>query len=360
MTLQRYVLKQFLLALAFSLAGISFVLLPAILVNAVNKVGSAGLVALLGYLPLVVADLVPYIAPLAFLLAVVSTYGRMAAEREWTAVRAAGIHPANLLLPCALVALVLGAGTDWLASTLAPAWKLEQRNYKSAAVKEAVKRLAPGRTEFRVPGFFLKAARRDPVHPIFYQAYVSILQKAGSEGGRKDLWAYADSVSFVLRDNVLWVYLANSRVIKGGDESKAAGVVEYQINLDELLKPDLNDPTRPRFMRSSDMRERIAQGKAGESTDDYVYEIHRRHALAATYLLFLLLGFPTGILLRSGTQLAAFAVAVAYAIAYYVLSLRLADQLFATAVLPPAVAPWVTNALGGAVGAWLTLRVVRR
>ena len=39
-------------------------------------------------------ELAPYLLPMAFLLGVVSTYGRLAAERELVAIRMAGIHPA--------------------------------------------------------------------------------------------------------------------------------------------------------------------------------------------------------------------------------------------------------------------------
>lgn len=359
MTLQRYVLKQLLIAIAFAVGGILFVLMPAILVNAVHKVGSAGLFALAFYLPLVLADLVPYIFPLGFLLAVVTTFGRMAADREWTAVRMAGIQPAKLLLPGLGIAILLGLGTDWLASSLAPSWKYKQRDYKRTVMQNAVKRFSPGRTEVRIPGFFLTAARRDPKQPIFYEAHISISRPGDDGQSDRSFWMFAERVGFELDGNVLIVRLSQARLIKG-EQKLANEAPTFRIDLDEILRASGEDPTRAKFMTSGAMRDSIDGGALEDSKrEEYVYEIHRRHALGATYLLFLLLGFPTGVRLRSSTQLAAFSVAVAYAIAYYVLSLRLAQQLHTSGTLPPALAPWITNIVGVAIGAFFSWKVVR-
>ncbi len=359
MILQRYVLKQLLVSLCFAAGGILFVLLPAILVNAVHKVGSAGLDALWGYLPLVLAELVPYLLPLGFLLAVVTTFGRLAADREWTAVRMAGINPIRLLLPCGLVAIVLATGTDWLTSTVAPNWALRQQRYRREVLANVIKHFGPGRTEVRVPGFFLTAARRDPDHPVFYQAHISILQPGGGNEDPRDKWIYADRVSLVLDGNHLVVDLENARLIKGEEEGK--GSLRFRLDLDQLAQVKASDPNRPKFLSSGEMRRRLATTEVTEEErGELTYEIHRRHSLAATYVLFLLLGFPTGIRLRRGTQLAAFAAAVAYAIVYYVLSLRLAQQLFMSGTLSAAFAPWITNAIACPLGAFLSWKVLRK
>lgn len=358
MILQRYVLKQLLVALCFAAGGILFVLMPAILVNAVHKVGSAGLVALRGYLPLVLADLVPYLLPLGFLLAVVTTFGRLAADREWTAVRMAGINPVKLLVPCAVVAIVLAVATDWLTSTVAPQWAFQQRVYRRTVFANAFKNFSPGRTELRIPGFFLNAARRDPEHPVFYEAHISILEH-GDDEDAQDTWIYADRVSLMLQGNELVVDLQNMRLIKGGDTARISSTL--RLNLDDLLQVKESDPNRPKFLSSGEMRRRLLAGEGTpEEREEFTYEIHRRHALSATYLLFLLLGFPTGIRLKSGTQLAAFAAAVGYAIVYYVLSLRLAQQFYTSGILPAAFAPWIINSIAAPIATFMSWKVLRK
>ena len=69
----------------------------------------------------------------------------------------------------------------------------------------------------------------------------------------------------------------------------------------------------------------------------------RRRALSLAYLLFLMLGIPTGIGLRSSTQLGAFTGAISYAFLYYVLTLRVGKELALAETLPPVLAAWSTN-----------------
>ncbi len=360
MIIQRYVFKQLVSAIVFSVGAILFVLVPALLVSTVHKIGTAGLGALTGYLPLVFADLVPYIVPLGFLLAVVTTFGRLAADREWTAIRSAGINPFRLLTPCLIVAGTLVVGTNWLASEFSPAWKLRQRTFRREALENAVKRLSPGQTNLQFPGFFLSAASRDPDRPVFYEANISILEQNSGSGEGQDLWMYADVVSFSFEGKLLIASFTNPVVISGAIAATNEGA-EFSFDLDAMLDAKPYNPYRAKYVKSSEIRRRIKAGEVDEADlDEFVYEMHRRHALSATYLLFLLLGIPTGVRLRSSTQLAAFGSAIAYAMVYYVLSLQLARQLFQSGTLSAEIAPWIINVVGGVIGTVACFRVMRR
>jgi len=77
-------------------------------------------------------------------------------------------------------------------------------------------------------------------------------------------------------------------------------------------------------------------------------------------LVFLGLGASTGLLLRRGTQLAALAVAVGYALGYYMLSMRLGKELVRLGALPPAVGAWATVSLGAVCGVVLLHRAMKR
>ena len=82
--------------------------------------------------------------------------------------------------------------------------------------------------------------------------------------------------------------------------------------------------------------------------------------LAATFLVFLGLGAPTGLILRKGTQLGALAVSSGYALLYYVLNMRLAKDLGTLGSIPPAVAAWATTTLGLVVSLFLMRKAFRR
>jgi lipopolysaccharide export LptBFGC system permease protein LptF len=84
-----------------------------------------------------------------------------------------------------------------------------------------------------------------------------------------------------------------------------------------------------------------------------------RMAVGATCLAFILLGVPTGILMRQGTRMAALAVAVGYAILYWLLALRLGKELGTAGVVAPWIGAWgpvVISALAGAGLCWKAFR----
>ena len=57
-----------------------------------------------------------------------------------------------------------------------------------------------------------------------------------------------------------------------------------------------------------------------------------------------------GLLMRRGTQLGALAVAVGIALVYYLLSMRLGQQLATSNMLPPLLCAWAVNTTGLVVG----------
>ena len=113
------------MALAFAVAAMLFIALPGIAAAAIHKLENANMVLVFGYLPLVVQNLTPYVLPIGFLLAVVSTYGRLAAENEWTAIMMAGVRPLKMFMPALVLALGLGAGMYGMVSEVLPTLKKE-------------------------------------------------------------------------------------------------------------------------------------------------------------------------------------------------------------------------------------------
>jgi lipopolysaccharide export LptBFGC system permease protein LptF len=135
----------------------------------------------------------------------------------------------------------------------------------------------------------------------------------------------------------------------------------HSWSLASLFAQAPKDRSRAKYNPNSYLRTELADpALAPEKRGEILYEIHSRHALSATYLLFLLLGVPTGLALRSGTHLGAFTGAIGYAFLYYVLAMRLGKVLAETGVVPPVLAAWATNALFLVVGAVLSVRMLWR
>jgi len=354
--IQLYVLRQLVLAFVFAVAGLAVIVLPTIAIQAVNRLGAPSMGTVATYLPLVVSELVPYLLPMAFLLAVVATYGRLAAERELIAIKMAGIHPAKLALPGLLVALPLAFGTDRLLAEYSPDLKFRQRGLLMDSEVSRFQTYLKGRLEIPFgKNTLLAGSNRDGV---LYDVVLT-MQDEG-----KEVRISAEEARLEVREGEdggqLLVHLKGMRVLRE-DWSLNQDSYTYPFKLSDLWPKAKRERGKPRYQRTSEMNAELAGTTlAADLRDDYVYEVQRRHALSAMYLVFLLLGIPTGVALRSSTQLGAFTGAVGYALLYYVLAMRLGKVLAATGALGPLVAAWATNGLFLVVGLIFLVRALWR
>ncbi|MCB9913836.1 MAG: LptF/LptG family permease [Planctomycetes bacterium] len=338
MTFHLYLLRQLLLAFVVAAVGMVFIALPGIAVGAVSKLGSVGMVAVLRFLPLVVAGFVPFVLPVSLLLALVSTYGRLAAQNEWTAIRMAGVNPYRLLLPAFALSTLVGVGIYGMNSELLPRIRVQQKTVRIDALRNAFKNLSPGLTHIEEQGFLLQASYRDPVQKnTFYDCFVSL----PSKGDEPPRGFYAETARFEFKETELAVHLHNAR----GAEDSVQGAAErlsIVVPYDKIVGGERkHDFGASRYQRSPALLERIASGELTPAERrGFLYAWHERLANASTCLLFVLIGASTGVLMRKGTQLAALAVAVGYAMLYWVLSMRLGEQLVESEVLTPAVGAW--------------------
>lgn len=99
-TLHRYVLRELLKNFGLTVAALTALFtMGGGLLNAVRGGGAVGVGDLLKILPLLLPIVVTFTMPLAALFSATITYGRLAADNEITACRAAGINVSRLFAP---------------------------------------------------------------------------------------------------------------------------------------------------------------------------------------------------------------------------------------------------------------------
>jgi len=365
LTLLLYVLRLLSAAVAVSAGGMFFLAIPAIVVNAVHKLGGVNMGALLGFLPLVLVDLVPYLMPIGFLLALVATYGRLAADNEWTAICMAGVHPVRMLLPAFVVAAALGGVSHYLTTEVSPGLSFAKREYGRKVVIDGFRDVNPGRTEVKLGEFYMSAQYRDPQSNIFRDVTIhlpaSTKRVEGASGeGLAGLTVLADVVEISFPGDRMRIHLTRARVADEGHHVRVGHSVA-EVDLDELLDLKPKDRLKWRYQTSRDLRGLLDRGEVeAKDVRAAVYELHARVTRTATYFLFILLGVPTGLLLRRGTQLGALAAAVGYALLYYLLAMRLGKTLAGWGTVSPVLAAWATTGIGTVAGLFLCWKALRR
>jgi len=359
--LQRYVLRQLLVSLAFSIGGILFVALPGIAVGTIHRLPGADARILLRYVPLALEGLTPYVLPICFLLAVVATYGRLAADREWTAIQMAGVRPIKLLLPGLGVAIVLAVGDYWMLSQELPLLRTRQKELLIETSKSILENLRPGYTSIQFSGFNLDAQWMDPETGLLHEVFV---RRPGteSEGSAGQVIDYhAKTAKLEIRDGVLHAALtdlfqfqADRQLAQGYSES-----LEFDLPLGTLAPAEKSE--RSRFKTTPQILRALGDGTVPERHYlDYRFTVHNRIVLALTFLIFLGLGAPTGLILRKGTQLGALAVSAGYALLFYILNMGVANKLGKSGLVLPELAAWGPTAVGLLTCIPLLRRAMRR
>ena len=360
MLLNRYIFKQILTSFTLAGAGMLFIAVPGIAVGAVHKLAGVGTLTVLAFLPMAAANFVPFMLPIAFLLSVVSTYGRLAAENEWTAMRMAGINPVRLTRPALALgmlatSLILVMNTEFL-----PWLSIRMKTFQQDAVVDMVKNLAPGRTEVQLGDFYLFAPFREG--DVFYDAFIEI--PAFDE--HSEMTVLADEVRFSFSDDYMHVEMQDMQGVHESAELKKE-YISIAVPLDSIVQTQPHHFVDARYLRTADLLHAMRTNETPDGAvipEDrrfrYNYDFHERITNALTCMMFVLVGVGTGILMRRGTQLAALAVSVGYAVLYWVLALRLGKELIFKQVIDPWLGTWGPLLVCSVGGAWLLRRAFRR
>ena len=263
MKLQLYILRQLVTGCAFSVGGLLVVALPGIAVTTIHKVPHADFMVLLKLLPLTLQTLVPYVLPMCFLLACVATYGRLAADREWTAIQMSGTRPLRMILPAAALASILALVTFWMVSTQLPQMKERLRDLRVQAVASSIGNLGPGRTHMKLGDVLVEALWHDPETGLLHDVYVREPEREGRP--KRDY--HAQTAKMRVSNGLLTVEMTDLLSVDPVDGSM--GTFEW-IGFDYQLKDQGFVPSnRPRYLKSNEIRRRLEAGEVSSGMRDH-------------------------------------------------------------------------------------------
>ena len=354
LTLGLYLLRRLCFAFLIALGCLGLALFPPSVLSALSRLGGVGIVVVLKYLPFLASELLPYLVPMAFLLAVVGTFSRMAANGEWVAIQMGRIHPVKAAIPGLLVAIVLSSATFVATNEFLPHLRLMQQDYKRSAALHVVRELLPGRTTIQIGEFSIVGERPSD------SRFENVVVRLPSLDDRPSSRIVAKAADLSVVDDILRLAFTDAQITTSDGRLRSEHPVS-SIPLDEIVTVKRTDPTRPKYMTSSTIRAGIESGEVPADTARlFQFEVERRNALSACYLVFLVLGIPTGLRLKTESMLGAVGVTAFYACAYYVISLRVGDLAAETDFVPVWIAAWSGNLLGLGLALVLVTRWWRR
>ena len=291
--------------------------------------------------------------PMAVLMGLLVSLGRLSADREAVALQACGVSLYRLLVPVGVVAGMAWVATSWVLIYALPA--------ANQAYREIVYSIVAARAENEVrPRVFFE----DFPNLVLY-----VRDTPAQGSGWRDVFL-ADSrrpsepTVFMAKEGRMVLDRAARRVdllLQNGTQHRvpAARPDKYEVqrfeSLTFALDPDAVFPrTGPQRgdneMTIAQLRAEIARRESeGQATHNQVMTIQKKFSIPMACLVFGLLGLGLGITNRKDGKQSSFVVAIAVIFVYYVFMYS-GESMAKARWIPAGAAMWIPNVLLGAAG----------
>jgi lipopolysaccharide export system permease protein len=401
--LHRMILWELLKIFFISLTAITGIVLMGGLVAEASQNG-LGPLQILEIIPLFIPSLLPYILPTSTLFATCVVYGRLAADNEILAIKAAGVNVMKVVWPGLFLGLVMSCATMGLYYRIIPYTHYLMRTLFLNDVKEVLYGMLKKDKSINHPHLDFAMSVRDVQGRKLIDATFQHRAK-GEHGERGKPGLPIHDIVIRAREAELDVDLPSQKLVvkmrDGEIWDQHAGFGVFQYHKEEVELPDIGPNShaiKPRDMswqqlrarrqeyldkieafrqEEAEGRERLAQPDAPPDLAKHVKdladaqpvlrgcvqqidaEFQMRPALSLGCLCFVLIGCPVGIWFSRSDYLSAF-ITCFLPIVFVYYPLMLCGTNFAKEnTFSPAADVWAADALVALVGAALYVRLLK-
>lgn len=391
--LPRYILREHLGPFCFSFAVITLVFLLDLLFRHLNRLLSKGIAftVVLEFLGLNLAWIVATAVPMAVLTATLMAFGRLAADNEFAALQASGISLWRQVQPVLLAAALLAAGLIWFNDNVLPDCNLRVRTLAADIVRHKPNvRIEPGVWYHEIPNYGLLAqALTDSAGQT--QAHHLLIDDNSKAEVRRTISARSGLIQSNGAEGVLSLTLFHGEIqeinLTKGEEFRRITFAKHFMTLggETSLLPESATATRNNREKSTQqmwqevkaaraelaqLREGLAQMPAQESLQGLrdaklaetrrlegrvqalFVEIHKKYAIPAACLVFVVIGAPLGALARRAGIATGAGLSLGFFLFYWAALLG-GEVLADRRILSPPFAMWFANFVTVILGAFM-------
>jgi len=300
--------------------------------------------------------------PMALLVAVLLSFGRLSSDNEVTAFKASGISLYQLYVPVGVFSV--GA---YIASALLVFYGLPWGN---RGVYEVFFQMAQSKASLEI---------QERVFNDAFDGLVLYVDKVPTSGdklegiliyderqkGRYDtIFAREGFVANNPNTQEVMLKLVKGDIHRFEPDNNLFQKIRFEsydlkLELAGAMKAFSGKKVRDSEASIEDMRDRIAKlRQKGLDTSSEEMEIHKRYAIPFVSLIFGLMGIPLGIQHRRSGRSNGFIFSLLIMLSYYI-SLTAAEVFVANRALPPALAGWFPNFIFGVLAIYLMIKASR-
>ena len=302
-----------------------------------------------------------YTFPMSMLLASLLGFGRLSADGEITAFKAAGVSLYRMAAPAIALALFVALATVALNETLVP-WASHRAKQLLYAATHEQQSLPVARDHLfyheRANGelkrlFYARSFDGARMHDVVVQEFeanrlVRIVQAA--EAAPTDAgWRFERGVIY--------------QIDEAGEYRYTVRFDSQRVALDPALLALSRETRTPLELTARELAGHIgrleAAGQTGREVNELSVQLHQKLAVPFASVVFTLLGVPLGLRPQRASAGIGLGVSILVIFGYYVL-MFFGLALGQTGAVPPIVGAWLPNLSAGALGVALLVRQARR
>lgn len=316
--------------------------------------------------------------PMAFLVGIVTAFGRLAENNEIVAIKTAGIGTHKLIIPVVIVSFLLSVFMVFFMDFGIPKGNKAYTNlYTELRRKHPALVLEPDTIMEEMSTQGRKWYFRSMDEESHTLDSVRIWERSNvspnlitAKRGQLDFYSHWTALN--LYDGTM--YQSDPKDPFRGNVSVNFSQDRIILNIGKALENDTNVSQGPRNMSIKEVRaglKRLYEENASPVTKDYIkeyntkqlipeyrVELYKKISIPFANLAFGLIGVPLGLIVRRGGRMVGLGVGVALIIFYYVI-LTAGEKLAKTGSIQPFLGAWTPNIITGIIGIILIIRTVR-
>jgi len=373
--LQRYIFKELVYNFIFSFVVISAVILLATLLQVIFQNPILGLDMVVLLVPFILLGIMSIVVPASCLVAVVTTYGRMASDNEILTLSASGVHFYRAVVPCVLFGLIISfllliANDRYIPQANMKAKVLANEQDIYPLLENVVKR---GLTKLELEDWIItwesaektgssddheKGSKRSGTESQTggEWEFRGFRAKRYDQENRLEQEFFAESATVVVpdrTDRLLEFHLHNGSEVVGSGLAFSEMVLPYRLAMDSW-KIRLSHRSMAALIALID-KEYTPYDNVRILT-----EIHSRLAVSMSPFVLIFLGLSAAVYFKYRNRMVSFFIALLIAIFIYYPVILIGETFAKQGLFHPALCIWPGNVVMLTAGVLLLRRVTGR
>ena len=364
--LDRYIVREHIGPFFISLALIMFLFTLNLALRMLGRIVGQGLelMIILEFFSLNLAWILTLAVPMGVLVATLMAFGRMAGDREIVAMKSAGVGIVRMIRPVMIAALVVATFSLYFQDQILP-----DMNYRNKLLSSSIRRKKPN-VVLR-EGIFTRDLPKQTLLVKSIQEGSDLLNDVtifDESDPKEPSTVIADSGRLVYVDTLgmyqFHLYAGEIHQMKrnepDGYEILRFGEALFRIDSpDQILQRSEHGYRGDRELslsgllgRVKELRERNKPERYDRTISRYMVEYHKKWAISAAALVFVLVGAPLGVKLTHGGLGVSGPLAVFFFLLYWSFLIG-GENLADRGMVSPALSMWAANGLLTVVGLYL-------